>query len=490
VSVSFITRDGAEVRVEDGVGRIVELNITPGKRNAQIVIEAQGLREKVTGWVDGTDAELVAQVRSAHASLQLTPYRIEVVRDAKAPKDVSIADLPKRSKFRRVVAIGAAADPWSSAPAADAPQTGAPVQPPPPGPESAPAAATASPRADSGDAPPSDPATRQAAVENMLRVYAEDVIGGREPQEVKAARDMAIDLGATPEDLEAAVETARNRRQLLTEALKALRKMVDDGADRESPAFREQQRLCVDLGASDQQMRWANKLPPRTDPASPDPLARYRDPDRTGERAGAPYDGTVEPAARPSPAAHSGLGHRAAPRGLTDPQPWKRTYEDGPLAGAINPSSYEVGEVVGLVKLAQRLLIRRARVVADETGTAVVAPTVEQVQGLARALVLAADRVQIAVRGPGSSVDRLSGLYRRATSAVWEAIDWYPYPGPEASREDVAGWHAAVVEHALTTIRVAFALLGQALPEPAPPAAAPVAPAEQTPIGEPEAASV
>lgn len=473
MSVKLVVVDGAEVRIEDGVGRVTEVKHTPGKRNAQVIIEAQGLREPVTGWADGTDAALVEQVRAAAASLQLVPYRIEVVRDAKADKATPIADLPKRSKFRRLVALGAAADPWAT--------DGAPAAPPAPAPDSPAAAATAPPAA-APEPGPTSPEDRRAAMEAMLRTYGEAAVAGGNEHDVRAARDMAVDLGASPEDLEASIESARNRRELLTGALKQLRQFAVERIDRDSVLFVEQLKTCRALGATDAQLRWAQQLPAPSNGA--ELAARTRDPDRTGERAGAPYDGTVAPGDRPAVAAHSGLGHRAAPRGLADPPPFKRTYEDGPLAGALNPSSYEVGEVVGLVKLAQRLLIRRARAMAGEEGT-VVAPTVEQVHGLARALMLAADRVQISVRGPGSSVDRMAGLYRRATSAVWEAIDWYPYPGPDAEPPEHAGWHAAIVEHASTTIRVAFALLGSPLPDPAPPAAPPVAPVEQPHDDEP-----
>lgn len=478
MAVDLITRDGAEVRVETGVGRITEVKHQAGKRNAQVIFEAQGLREPVTGWADGTDSALAETVKAYAASLQLVPYRIEVVRDAKAPKDVSIADLPKRSKFRRLVALGDAADPWAQSGAA--PSAPADVSPPP----AEPAAAASAPATDDPDVSPED---RRAGLENMLRVYAADKVGGKEPREVKASRDMAVDLGATPEDLEAAVEFEVNRRELLRAALRQLRDFAVDRIDREGQVWVQQIKACRELGATDDQLRWAQQLPPRTgtDEVGRAKLDGVADPDRTGVRAGSPYDGTVDPATRPAVAAHSGLGHRAAPRGLADPPPFKRTYEDGPLAGQLNPSSYEIGEIVGLVKLAQRLLIRRARALAGDEGT-VVAPTVEQVQRLARALMLAADRVQKAVRGESSGVDRMSGLYRRATSAVWEAIDWYPYPGPDAADDALAGWHAAVVDHAQTTLRVAFALLGAPLPDPTPPPAEPVAPQPQEPVAEPE----
>jgi hypothetical protein len=483
VSVNLIQRDGCEVRVEDGVGRVVEVKHQAGKRNAQVIIEAQGLREPVTGWADGTDAALVEQVRAAHASLQLTPYRIEVVRDEKAPRDVAIADLPKRSKFRRLVALGAAADPWAQG--AQQPPADPAVSSPAPAPaEPAPADSAAA-----TDDPGGSPEDRAQVLDHLLRLYAADKVGGKEAREVKASRDMAVDLGATPEDLEAAVAAEINRRELLRGALRQLRDFAVDRADREGQVWVQQVRVCRELGATDDQLRWAQQLPARDRAADPgaQKLDAVRDPDRTGVRSGAPYDGTVDAAARPSPAAHSGLGHRAAPRGLADPAPYKRTYEDGPLAGQLNPSSFEVGEVVGLVKLAQRLLIRRARALAGEEGT-VVAPTVEQVQRLARALMLAADRVQVAVRGETSGVDRMAGLYRRATSAVWEAIDWYPYPGPDADDGALAGWHAAVVDHATTTIRVAFALLGAPLPDPPAPEATPVAPAPQEPVADLEPA--
>jgi hypothetical protein len=498
MGVALITRDGAEVRIEDGRGRVTKLEAEPGKRNAKVTIVAGHLREPVTGWADGTDAELVAIVRAALASADEVPYRIEVVRDRNADPSVPIADLPKRSKFRRLVALGPAAaaanDTWGDAAA----QTAAapdPASSPAPAPDRPAAAATAPPAGTSGPRP--------SPVEIALGHLRASVIGDEGAERIRFCETFARDLGATDEQINAAraprppapidadPQAAAARAAELRGALKELRAYLVDRVDPDSmPVIAARQR-CLELGATVDQMRWAAGLPPRHQPNDQGAAlaARVRDPDRVGERAGAPFDGATDAAARPAVAAHSGLGHRgSAPRGLADPPPFKRTYEDGPLAGALNPSSYEVGEVIGLVKLAQRLLIRRARAIAGEEGS-VVAPTVEQVHGLARALMLAADRVQVSIRGDGSSVDRMSGLYRRATSAVWEAIDWYPYPGPEADAPAVAGWHAAVVEHAQTTIRVGLELLGQHLPAAPPPAAEPVAPTGD-PVAEPVAEGV
>lgn len=501
MGVALITRDGAEVRVEDGRGRVTKLEAEPGKRNAKVTIAAAHLREPVTGWADGTDAELVAAIRAAMDSHDEVPYRIEVVRDRSADPSVAIADLPKRSKFRRLVALGpnaaAAGDVWGAGAAAEPASAGSPASSPAPASDRPAAAATASPAGTDG--------ARPSPVEIALGHLRAAVIGDEGRDRIRFAETFARDLGATDEQIAAAIaprpsapidadpEAAAARASDLRAALKELRSYLVDRVDPDSPVVVECRARCLALGASVDQMRWAAGLPARAQQQQPangaELAARHRDPDKVGERAGAPFDGTVAAGDRPTVAAHSGLGHRAAPRGLADPPPFKRTYEDGPLAGGLNPSSYEVGEVIGLVKLAQRLLIRRARALAGDEGQ-VVAPTVEQVHGLARALMLAADRVQISIRGDGSSVDRMSGLYRRATSAVWEAIDWYPYPGPDAEPPEVAGWHAAIVEHAQTTIRVGLELLGQHLPPPAAPAADPVAPTGAGPVAEPASEGV
>lgn len=505
MAVALEVRDGAEIRIETGVGRVVKVEASAGKRNAKVTLEAKQLKDPLHGWADGSDAHLVAAVQTALASQQLVPYRIEVVRDKDAPKDVSIADLPGRSKFRRLIAIGpdaeSSVDPWATAaadpatpPAAAQPARGAPAAAAPAQPSAEPApepatAVTASPALPA--APPLPTADELCSMsaqgrENVIGlwlVYYHDVIRAGSTQPVcEGVRQAALAAGASPEQLDAAAhrhpgQVGGTISPALRDAMKALRALTRDGVV-DGEAFDAAMARMNELDATAEHFRWARELP------APDPsdgstapqtaLAARQDPDRVGQRAGAPYDGSVT-GPRPPVASHSGLGHRAAPRGLQDPPPFKRTYDDGPLAGRMNPSSYEVGEVAGLVKLAMRLLIRRARAIAGDEGI-VVPPTTEQVAILSRALMLAADRVQISVRGAGSGVDRMSGLYRRATSAVWEAIDWYPYPGPDATGEEVAGWHAAVVDHASTAVRVAFELLGEQLPAPPPLEAEPVPP--------------
>jgi hypothetical protein len=463
MGVALIEREGAQLRVEDGVGRVVDVK-PKGNRNAQVIIEAPHLRQPVQAWADGANAALVAAVMAAQQSQQPTPYRIEVKRKAKVDPSIPFDQLTNDQKVRDLVALGpdAESNPWGNNaqteplpdPAAQASQPPPADPAPTPGPvapENPPAAATAPPAAGS-EPTQGDPERVQLALRQLS-----NAVRDREGDEIiRTCRVLAEDLGATAEQIAAAMNPQ------LTLALKCLRQMTVDGITPSSPAYLDQRQACVDLGATVTQLRWAQGI---TDDPGADvlagALARHRDPDKVRERAPAPYNGHAD-APPPPVAARSGLGTAGAavPRGLADPKPWQARHDTGPLAGQLNLSSYEVGAVIDLVELAQRILIRRARAAASEDGDGQVdAPTVEAVQALAGALKLAADRVQVAIRG--GSVDRQSGLYRRAVRAVREAVDWYPVPAAGAPAAELAGWHHAIVDHASTTILVALVLLDE-----------------------------
>lgn len=497
MAVETLERDGVNYRAETGTGFVSKVEHDPAKRNAQVAVTAEGLQYPLKAWCD-TKSPVWADVqRAAEQQVRIT-YRIEVKRARGVPADRPWADLAPKDKLRDLVAISRAgsAGSGSQAPPAPAEPPAATTAPPAPNPaaidrallslreacragtrqdqeqledqarhfgatDAQIAAAKAHPPVKAATAtppptpPPADPPERPAARGPMPT----------EEDQWSAPPDPSIDpLTAEPP------APGRERRELLSAALMRLRALNRGKAD--ESLIDEQRAVVLELGATMQQLRWAADLDPATgEPFSQLPAASlngHADPDRTG--IAAPHfptgDGAPPAGPRPTPAATSGLGARGgAPRGYEDPPPYKRTYETGPLAGQLNPSSYEVGVTLELVGLAQKLLIRRARAAAEATGAPVVAPALDEVRELAQKLLLAADRVQKALRG--GSVDRQSGLYRRVRWAVQESIDWYPWPGAEDSLAEHA-WHQVVVEHATTTVRVGLELLAGDIAGPAP----------------------
>jgi len=467
MAVRVELREGVEFKVEDGVGFIDAIETTPGKRNARVVIRAKHLRQPLAGWADGTDAGLVAALRAGLASKAELPYRIEVVRDRSFDPAVPFAEVPKESKFRRLVAFGpdaVAADPWAT-------DAGDPFGETPPAPPVADGAGGVPERApeEPGIAPPLEGVPEQpGALENALAQLARAAREHNPPHEVRAHETIAVDLGASADQ----IRVARTGVDVRT-VLNRLWTLARDGVPRDAEPVTSGVALARLLGAEEATVNVAlargSEAFAANGPRPPQPpsdlargaLARAQDPDGVAGRAPAPYNGDGP---RPGVSQRSGLGTAGAstPRGLQDPKPWQRTHDSGPLAGRLNLSSYEFGEVAASVVLAQRILIRRARALAEETDTAVAPPDREETVALAKALVLAADRVQVAVRG--GAVDRQAGLYRRATWAVKEAVDWYPVPPADAGPDAMAGWHAAVVEQAVETLTVALELLGETVP--------------------------
>lgn len=412
MAVALEVIDGAEVRVETGVGKITEVK-PKGDRNAQVFITAPHLREVVTGWVDRQSAQW-GRVEYAAAHGIDVFYRVEVKRKRDVAKDRPLAELGNREKVRDLVLI----DRPENAPA---PASGGSDARP--APENPPAAATAPPATDS--APPPDPAgdaPMPGQADHALELLAEAVRKGEAPEVIDFCRQMAADLGASPEQLDAAC----HRR-----------------ADRSAhPA------------AADP---WAAS-PPTDGDLPAQALAHARDPDRVAERAPAAR-ATEQPnggaAAGPAVSPTSGLSrqNRAI---ASDARPWEQTNSDGRL----NLSSYAAGAVADFVGLAGRLLITRARQRHAEDPTFVLAaPTQKQVYGLAATLLNVADVVQHQMR-EGGRVDRMASSHKLARQAVREALDLFPVPwgADDVTRES---WRKALVDYAGTQVAVVVDLLSR-----------------------------
>lgn len=476
MAVQTLERDGVDYNLETGTGFVSKVEHDPAKRNAQVQITAEGLQYPLKAWVD-TKGAVWADVQRAFDQQVRIDYRIEVKRARGVAASKPWAELKPKDKLRDLVGIHRAGQ---GAPAVTPPQA-PPTSQHPQAPENPPAGRTAPDPAIVSSALDAlltarrvgivdevDQAIHDARKAGASQEAIDEVLAGRGPAPAQRGPIPPADDEWSTNQGDPATLPAQDPRAVLSAALMRLRAMNRGKAD--DALLEEQRARVVELGATLQQLRWAADL----DPATGEPLRQlpaatvngHVDPDRTGP--GAPHFPTGENAPgagpRPSPAPSSGLGTRAAlPRGYEDPPPYKRTYETGPLAGQLNPSSYEVGVVLELVGLAQKLLIRRARAIADHDGTPVAAPTLDEVRDLAQKLMLATDRVQIALRG--GSVDRQSGLYRRVRWAVQESIDWYPWPGAEDLESEHA-WHQVVVEHATTTVRVGLDLLGGGLTAP------------------------
>lgn len=469
MAVETLERDGVDYRAETGTGFVSKVEHDPAKRNAQVHVTAEGLQYPLKAWCD-TKGPVWADVQRAFEQQVRVEYRIEVKRSRGVPADRPWGELTPKDKLRDLVSITRAG---SGAAAPSAPAQGPPASQAAATPDRPAAAATAPPAGTSRPAPDPDPVAALARLaEALTRGVSDEVdaaIGrcrraGCEEEQIHAVLDgnkraeRSSGPSAADEPWTAPAPPPTERENLLRGGLMRLRELNRAKAD--EAVIDEQRALVVELGATLQQLRWAADLDPATgEPLSQLPaatLTAHADPDKTG--IASPHFPPGAPAGeRPAPAASSGLGTRAgAPRGYEDPPPYKRTYETGPLAGQLNPSSYEVGVVLELVGLAQKLLIRRARAHAEAHAAPVVAPTLEEVRELAQKLLLAADRVQKALRG--GSVDRQSGLYRRVRWAVQESIDWYPWPGADDLEAEHA-WHQVVVEHATTTVRVGLELL-------------------------------
>jgi hypothetical protein len=96
---------GAEVRVETGRGVITALEVENGKRNAHVKIDAEHLREPVTGWLDTFDKDLLERAHDAYEAGAKVEYRVEVRRKGDIDPAISLKELAARQKVRELVGL-------------------------------------------------------------------------------------------------------------------------------------------------------------------------------------------------------------------------------------------------------------------------------------------------------------------------------------------------------------------------------------------------
>lgn len=132
---------------------------------------------------------------------------------------------------------------------------------------------------------------------------------------------------------------------------------------------------------------------------------------------------------------------------IMEGKPWESINSDGSL----NLGSYAVTAAVGMVELANELLLAREVDPGDEV------PTEAELRKLSRTLLLAADHVQANVRGDGH-VARMDNSHTRARGAVRSALLAHPVPwGADATEKKV--WFNDLTEWATTILRTAVALI-------------------------------
>lgn len=456
MAVHLITREGAgELRVETGIGRVTKVERAEGKRNARVVIDADHLREDVTGWVD-TQGPTWPRVQAASAGRFPVRYTIEVHRTRGVEISTPLAQLGNRQKVRDLVALDMPSDP--ERPLDGTAANGA--QPAAAAPDPAPVAA--GPPA----APP--PAPEPAAAPDMERAaltwhalqlarYQEVLRAATGPLSVTlrdAWRRVCTDAGASREHVLKVEAAAASTNPVLLEdpdvddARRATRRTSADGPDPDDP--------------------WATP-PPGHDQHGLDVAAQVaagvRDPDGVTERAPAPGPMSDDPPPAPSSGPRvsrtSGLSRRALPV-ASDSRPWDYMNTDG----RVNLSSYAAGAVMEMTKLAGQLLVTRMRNRADEDPSyELTAPTPEQVSGLASTLLLMADTVQYRMR-EGGRVDRMAASHRLARNAMRDGLDLYPVPwGVE--EDERKEWMRAVVGYASTLLTVTLDILEPAVAPPA-----------------------
>lgn len=131
-----------------------------------------------------------------------------------------------------------------------------------------------------------------------------------------------------------------------------------------------------------------------------------------------------------------------------------RVYEPLNSDGSLNLGSYAVTAAQSMVSLANDLLIERWR-----RGDVDAPPTEGQLRGLARRLLLAADRVQAASRADHHA-DRMDNSHARARGAVEAALKSHPVP----FGGDPAPWLEELVATASSFMAVVVSLVDREIP--------------------------
>lgn len=139
---------------------------------------------------------------------------------------------------------------------------------------------------------------------------------------------------------------------------------------------------------------------------------------------------------------------------IEEAKPWEPYNSDGSL----NLGSYAVGAVEGIVLLAHDLLLERARFLAKAEGQAPAGPPSRgQLLGLARRLLIAADRIQMASREDGH-FDRMDSSHTRARAATRAALEVHPVPWG-ADPDDLDTWIEQLVVHGALLMAVVLDLV-------------------------------
>lgn len=138
----------------------------------------------------------------------------------------------------------------------------------------------------------------------------------------------------------------------------------------------------------------------------------------------------------------------AAPAGqLVEGKPWQRYNSDG----STNLGSYALQAAIGMAELAHRLQVEHRQ----RSGIPGL-PTEDQLRGLARCLLTAADAAQAAHRSDGKP-DRMDNSHARARGAVRMAVEVLPVPWG-ASNDDRRRWTEELGNYAAVLLRVAVEL--------------------------------
>lgn len=398
-----------QIRVETGRGRIAAVRLEDGRRNGQVTIRADHLREDVKAWADSHDGQLWNKIVQAHSGGQPITYRIEVKRKANADRTTPIDDLGNREKARDLAQVYLDGEAPAQQPAQQPapPRQQQPAQP-----------------------PPEDPDLPDPIKPNNPRVLR--ILAHTGPIAIDWPAD--TDLGV-PERERTAASFQKARR----EGAVAVAFMLDV-LDAQRATLRPQTAPAGNAERSDLPARaLAGHVDPdriATPPAPPEPPA---EPPVDDGREVPPPQREVRPGAR-----------------LQEGKAWEFYNSDG----TINLGSYAMTAVVGVVGKATKLLLARneERHHAGET-PAVEHPHRDEVIYLSRMLLWVCDRVQADVRSD-HRVDRGANSHTRCRGAVFSALDRHPVPWHEL--EDQAArdaWLAQLRSYAVDVLEIAIDLL-------------------------------
>lgn len=398
-----------QIRVETGRGRIAGVRLEDGRRNGQVTIRAEHLREDVKAWADSHNGELWQRIQQAHASGAPITYRIEVKRKANANRDTPVDELGNREKARDLAQIYLDGD--------------APVQPPPQ-------------RTPTPPAPPADPPGGDSPISpsnpRVLRILA---------HAGPIALEWPADTPLSPTDRQATAAAFQKARREGAPAVAFMLGVLDD----QRVALRPQQPADADR----------SDLPARA-------LAGRADPDRIAQPPTPPAAPATTATTPAEPPVDDG---REAPPPQRDVRPGARLQEGKAWEfynsdGTINLGSYAMTAVVGVVGKATKLLLARNEEAYQAGETLDLQhPDRDEVVYLARMLLWVCDRVQADVRSD-HRVDRGANSHTRCRGAVFSALERYPVPWHQLDDADARNaWLAQLRAYAVDVLEIAIDLL-------------------------------